>query len=131
MVHGRHIKVVGYGVPALLGSVDRVRRFLEELVPALGMRPLGEPILHDVALDLSKMNVVEPFEDEGGVTGTVVLSTSHCAIHTWPARSFFILDVFSCRDFNASTVQDHLRQAFEVSTHRTTDVSAALEPPPR
>lgn len=129
-MHGRHIKVVGYGAPALLGSVERVEGFLSKLVPALGMRMLGEPVLHDVALDLSKLD--SPiFEDEGGVTGTAVLSTSHCAIHTWPAREFFVLDVYSCRDFDPSLVFAHLKRAFETTALRTTDLSDALRPPPR
>ncbi len=129
-MHGRHIKVVGYGAPTLLGSVDRVRTFLSTLVPALGMRPLGEPVLHDVEIDLAKMNV-EPFEDEGGVTGFCVLSTSHCSIHTWPAREFFVLDVYSCRDFPPALVLEHLRGAFETANLKLTDVSDTLEPPPR
>ena len=53
---------------------------------------------------MEKMNV-EPFEDEGGVTGIGVLSTSHCAVHTWPLRSFFVMDVYSCRDFDVDIVR--------------------------
>lgn len=130
MGHGRHVKVVGYGSSQLLGSVDVVKNFLIDLVRALGMRPLGEPVMHDVELDLSKLGV-EPFEDEGGVTGTVVLSTSHCAIHTWPAREkpFFVLDVYSCRDFEASTVRDMLEERVGLTSARFTDITDALLPP--
>lgn len=94
MGHGRHVKVAGYEAAELLGSIDVVRAFLKALVDALGMRALGEPVMHDVDIDLSKLGG-PVFEDEGGVTGTIVLSTSHCAIHTWPAREkpFFVLDV--------------------------------------
>lgn len=103
MKHGRHVKVFGKSHAATLGDPGRVKRFLNDLVDRLEMRALGQPIIHDVALDLSKMHV-EPFEDEGGITGTLVLSTSHIAIHTWPARHFFILDVFSCRDFDSTVI---------------------------
>jgi S-adenosylmethionine decarboxylase len=129
-MHGRHIKIVGFGAPALLGSVDRVKGFLSQLVPALGMRMLGDVVIHDVALDLAKL-ASPVFEDEGGVTGTAVLSTSHCAIHTWPAREFFVLDVYSCRDFDPGLVLEHLRAAFETTNIKVTDISDALEPPPR
>ncbi len=130
MGHGRHVKVVGYGSSQLLGSVDTVRSFLIDLVHSLGMRPLGEPVMHDVELDLSKLGV-EPFEDEGGVTGTVVLSTSHCAIHTWPAREkpYFVLDVYSCRDFASSTVTSMLEERVGLTSARVTDITDALLPP--
>lgn len=121
MRHGRHLKVMGKGTPALLGDVARVRSFLVRLVDRLGMRPLGEPIIHDVDIDLSKLGV-EPFEDEGGVTGTLVLSTSHIALHTWPVRPFFVLDVYSCRDFEPTWVADELRTAFEVDSAKFVDV---------
>lgn len=32
----------------------------------------------------------------GGVTGMVIVSESHIAIHTWPERKFVNLDVFFC-----------------------------------
>ncbi len=130
MGHGRHIKIVGYGATSLLGSVDVVRDFLISLVHKLGMRPLGLPQMHDVAIDLSKMNV-EPFEDEGGVTGTVVLSTSHCSIHTWPAREkpLFVLDVYSCRDFNAVEVADHASERLGAFAYHATDLSLSLRAP--
>lgn len=121
MKHGRHMKVMGKGASPLLGNVDRVRSFLLELVKALGMRPLGEPIIHDVTLDVSKLGI-EPFEDEGGVTGTLVLSTSHIAIHTWPIRHFFVLDVFSCRDFDPGLVDLALSLAFGAYRCKSVDV---------
>lgn len=128
MTHGRHIKVVGFAQPERLASVDAVREFLLELVKSVGMRALGAPVMHDVELDLSKMNV-EPFEDEGGVTGVCVLSTSHCAIHTWPAREFFVLDLYSCRDFQPTEVIDLAKDRLGASRYRMTDLSHALAPP--
>lgn len=130
MGHGKHIKIVGYGAATMLGSVDVVRELLVSLVSKLGMRPLGEPIVHDVAIDLDKLHV-EPFEDEGGVTGIIVLSTSHCSIHTWPAREnpMFVLDVYSCRDFNAVEVADHTAERLSVYAFHATDLSLSLRTP--
>lgn len=127
MVHGRHIKVLGMGSKDALRSVDGVRSFLVDMVEALGMRCLGEPHTYEVEEEIEKLNV-EPFEDEGGVTGVVVLSTSHCAIHTWPLRSFFVMDVYSCRDFDDRVVRQMVEERFATYKLRVTDLSFALEP---
>lgn len=126
--HGKHIKVVGYGDRERLGVAEGVRRFLVDIVGAVGMRPLGEPVIHDVKLDLAKLNV-EPFDDEGGVTGVCVLSTSHCSIHTWPLRQFFVMDLYSCRDFNEALVTEAIHHHFGPGIYRLTDLTASLRPP--
>ena len=127
MSHGRHVKVVGKGAPELLREVQGVRRFLESMVERLGMRCLGEPHMYEVEEEIHKMHA-EPFEDEGGTTGVVVLSTSHCAIHTWPLRSFFVMDVYSCRDFEVEVVERTLAECFGAHSMRVTDLSHALIP---
>ncbi len=111
MNHGRHIKVFGRGHSALLNDSTRVEAFLVALVEKLGMRALGAPVIHNVELDITKRGL-EPFEDEGGTTGIIVLSTSHVAVHTWPAKHLFILDVFSCRDFDPEDVMKTLFMSF-------------------
>jgi S-adenosylmethionine decarboxylase len=127
MEHGRHIKVLGLGSPDKLRSVEGVGRFLTDLIEALGMRPLGETHMYEVAEEIEKMGV-EPFEDEGGVTGVCVLSTSHCAIHTWPLRSFFVMDVYSCRDFDDQVVRDLVKERFATYKLRVSDLTFALSP---
>src|SRR3954463_2770248 len=107
MAHGRHIKVLGRGSPSRMGDVKTAENMLVDLIDGLGMRILGEPHMYEVETEIAKLGV-EPFEDEGGVTGVCVLSTSHCAIHTWPLRPFFVMDVYSCRDFDAAQVEGHL-----------------------
>lgn len=107
MSHGRQIKVLGKGVPAILGDKDRIQQMLVDLVNRVGMRPLDGPHMVDVECDIKKLGQ-EPFEDEGGITGVIVLSTSHIAIHTWPLRPFFSLDLYSCRSFRPEIVMDHI-----------------------
>lgn len=126
MEHGRHIKVLGKASPEALRSVDKVKGFLTDLVYGLGMRPLGDTHMYEVEEEIQKLGV-EPFEDEGGVTGVCVLSTSHCAIHTWPLRSFFVMDVYSCRDFDPAQVRDLLQERLGCYRIRMTDLTFSLE----
>ncbi len=126
MAHGRHIKVLGRGAPSLLGEAKNVESTLRGLIDLLGMRLLDKPHMYEVETEIAKLGV-EPFEDEGGVTGICVLSTSHCSIHTWPLRPFFVMDVYSCRDFDAQLVEKHIQDKLGAYDIQVTDVSAALE----
>jgi S-adenosylmethionine/arginine decarboxylase-like enzyme len=126
MPQGRHVKVLGRGASSRLGSTKSVEAMLRELVDLLGMRLLGAPHLYEVETEIAKLGV-EPFEDEGGVTGICVLSTSHCSIHTWPLRPFFVMDVYSCRDFDPALVEQHLAKSLGAYDVQVTDVSFALE----
>jgi S-adenosylmethionine/arginine decarboxylase-like enzyme len=109
-----------------MGDVKNVETMLVDLIDVLGMRILDKAHMYEVETEIAKLGV-EPFEDEGGVTGVCVLSTSHCAIHTWPLRPFFVMDVYSCRDFDASSVEKLLSERLDAYDLQITDVSEALE----
>lgn len=130
MNHGRHVKILGNGNPQLLRSLTGLQGMLEDLVAQLGMRCLDQPHLYDVEEEIHKIGV-EPFEDEGGLTGVAVLSTSHCAVHTWPARSYFVMDVYSCRDFDPKRVQQLVSQHLQATNIKLTDLSHSLVPDPQ
>ncbi|HVH45920.1 MAG TPA: S-adenosylmethionine decarboxylase, partial [Labilithrix sp.] len=97
-----------------------------DLIDILGMRMLDKAHMYEVETEIAKLGKV-PFEDEGGVTGVCVLSTSHCSIHTWPLRPFFVMDVYSCRDFDSEEVERFLAARLGAYDLQVTDVSAALE----
>lgn len=109
-----------------MGDVNAVKGMLVDLIDVLGMRMLGQAHMYEVETEISKLGV-EPFEDEGGVTGVCVLSTSHCSIHTWPLRPFFVMDVYSCRDFDTTKVEELLASKLGAYDLQVTDVSAALD----
>lgn len=126
MTHGRHIKVLGRGSASRMGDAPTVEKMLVDLIDVLGMRILDKAHMYEVETEISKLGV-EPFEDEGGVTGVCVLSTSHCSIHTWPLRPFFVMDVYSCRDFDSESVEKLLSERLGAYDLQVTDVSASLE----
>jgi len=128
--NAKHIKVLGKGDPARLGDATIVRQFVIDLVKQVGMQPLGDPVIHDVPFEIKKLGR-EPFEDEGGVTGQLVgfhtLSTSHVAIHTWPARDEFHLDLYSCREFDKNEVEAFIHEVFHSQRMVVSDLTFACE----
>jgi len=100
------------GDPWRVAQPGLVRAWLDDVVDSCGMRALGPAQVYEVALEIEKQ-AAEAFEDEGGVTGVVVLSTSHVAIHCWPARQGLALGVaWSCRRFDPGIVRTCARRHF-------------------
>jgi S-adenosylmethionine/arginine decarboxylase-like enzyme len=121
-----HLKVLGQGDPTRLRDPTFILRFVKDLIKLVGMRPLGEPTIHVVEEDIKKMGGAL-FEDEGGVTGQIVgydtLSTSHLALHTWPLRGEYHLDIYSCREFDQYTVLGFVRDALRSEIIQAADLT--------
>ena len=135
----QHIKVLAKADPDRLGNEPLIKQAMADLVKLVQMQPLGEPVVHNVPLEIEKLNR-EKFEDEGGITtqraggrmepayqGIHTLSTSHVAIHTWPLREEFKLDIFSCREYDADLVVGFLTEVFHITHSKVTDLSASCE----
>lgn len=89
-VFGEHFMLDGYhGDKDALGSKELVANCLEELPSKLSMSKLSEVQVYWAA---------ESGEhDPGGWSGFVLIQESHISIHTFPARGFVSVDVYSCR----------------------------------
>lgn len=126
MKNVKHIKMLGTGNPELLGNSTCIKNLMDELIIRVGMRPLGETIIYDVPLEIEKLGK-EPFEDEGGITAQIVgfatLSTSHCAIHTWPLRKEFHLDLYSCRFFQQGSIVNFLKDFLQIDKMKVSDLT--------
>ena len=83
--------VDGYGGDfKKLFDQDLIERYLNELPEKLGMEKMIAPIV------LPAPAVSE--KDKGGVTGFVVINTSHISCHTFPHRGFVSIDIYTCQD---------------------------------
>ena len=109
--HLTYDAVVEQAHAAKLNDAEFLGRVLLDLVALLEMEVLDGPRLHKVELDPVKL---ETDSDDGGVTGTVIISTSHISIHTWPLRERFSMDVFSCREYDDAVVEAFLKERFNV-----------------
>lgn len=129
-MESKHLKVLGFGDPQLLGDANFIEKFLKDVVFEVGMRPLSSPMVHDVEIDIRKLGQ-EPFNDEGGVTSQLVgyhtLSTSHLVIHTWPLRKEFHFDLYSCRLFDAKSLTDFIKERFEATHLQVSDLTEYCE----
>lgn len=93
-----------------------------KIVKALGMKPLDDVKVYEVPVDpaiLARAKATGNFEDEGGISTLQVISTSHIALHAWPLQSYFALDAFSCKDYNAELALTIVRKALGVKSENT------------
>lgn len=58
-----------------------------------------------------------------GVSGVVVISESHLAIHTWPELGYAAVDVFTCGDkVNPWDASEYLSKMFEAGHMEATEI---------
>lgn len=107
---GTHLIIDGY-----VRSEDRldhqnIFKMFDRLVSGLGMSYLTKPVMAEVPKDQNKISSEE--EDDGGTSYFCQITTSHIALHTWPLRKAFMMDIFSCVEFDVrlalETVRRHL-----------------------
>jgi len=70
--------------PELLRNIGTVRGLCEEVIAALDLRVVGEPMWHQ-------------FPQPAGVTGLYLLTESHLACHTFPETGLATFNLYCCR----------------------------------
>lgn len=104
-----HIQLVVKGtINKATSDCQELNSWLYELVEKVGMQVAAGPI---------STYVNEPGNE--GITGVIVLSTSHASIHVWDATNpmCFQFDLYSCKKFNPSTVIKHLDEKFALISY--------------
>jgi len=92
--------------------------------------PISEPdILNQWLTELVRLVDMEIFQpasskycndpDNSGITGTILLTTSHASIHIWDLvdKPFGKFDLYSCKEYDPQIVIDHLKlfEPYEVN----------------
>jgi S-adenosylmethionine decarboxylase proenzyme len=101
---GRHVVIDLYGCDSdRLADVRGVERAMMRAARAAGAEVV-KSIFH----------AFSPF----GVSGVVVITESHLAVHTWPEHGYASIDLFTC-GLRADPVaaRDVLARAFRARTH--------------
>ena len=88
-----------------ISDEETCKRWLEKLVQIIDMKILISPVA----------KYCDTCGNEG-VTGTVVIETSHSSIHVWHKEDvpYIKMDVYSCKDFDPSEVVDFVRETMDV-----------------
>ena len=102
---GLHVILDGYVKDPSVFNGPALKEAFEKLADALEMKIIMGPDFLEVELDPAKLQS-DVFQDEGGITGMCVISTSHMSIHCWPIRKCFSMDVFACKDFDADVAKN-------------------------
>lgn len=88
-------------------SCDRINEFMRGMVEHVRMKVMLEPVT--AWCD-------EPGNE--GITSTVILTTSHCAMHIWnlpgPGHSIMQFDLYSCAPFGVEEVFEYIARHFKV-----------------
>lgn len=112
IIDGLHLMVDGVVPDASVFEEAHLKAFIESLIGGLDMQLIVGPVFKQVELDPSKLTG-NKFQDEGGISGYAMISTSHVSIHCWPLRKTFMFDAFSCKMFDhekaMQTIDEFLR----------------------
>lgn len=110
---GLHLIFDGYVKDASVFNKEKLADLFVSLAEALQMQIIMGPEFLEVELDPTKLSS-DVFQDEGGITGMCVISTSHMSIHCWPLRKCFSMDVFSCKVFDADVAKQLVKNELGV-----------------
>src|SRR3989344_6652998 len=123
MHFGEHFMLDGYGGDfAKLNDKEVVLGCFRELAEKLGMKPLSGPEVF-----LAKDNGIK---DPGGWSGFVVIMESHISVHTFPARGFVSVDVYSCKNgLNTELISEYFTEKFGLKDLETNFVKRGTKYP--
>ena len=80
----------------LMEDKQVITNILNNCVSKINMKKLCEPIMFKGAVHLA------------GVTGIIVIETSHISMHTFSDRNKISFDLYSCKDYDENIIKEYL-----------------------
>jgi S-adenosylmethionine decarboxylase len=104
---GPHLILEGYNCKnkSALADQDTIKDLLNNFPAQLDMNIIMPPKV----MDYDGGDIPE----DSGVSGFVIIAESHIAIHTFPQKGFFTLDIFSCKPFEIQKAIDYVVGFFQ------------------
>ena len=106
---GVHLMIDGYRANGpLMTDAAALRRLLDTLPRDMGMHAICAPVVVEVGPNCHK--------DPGGLSGFVMIAESHISFHTFPARGFVTIDLYTCQaGLDRQGTIDRLLDAFGIA----------------
>jgi S-adenosylmethionine decarboxylase len=100
--YGQHLILDCYNAdPKKLADVGLIFHFLDNFPERIGMKKIAPPQIAEFTNS-----------DKNGVTGIVMIVTSHISIHTYSDRKCFFMDIFSCSTFDIEKTKEYIQDFF-------------------
>lgn len=110
---GVHIMIDGYlpeesAIAPTMTRPDDLEALLQALPVEMGMHPICSPVVVEVGPNCHK--------DPGGLSGFVMIAESHISFHTFPARGFVTIDLYTCQvNLDRDSCCERIMNAFNLS----------------
>ncbi len=110
---GRHILAEFYGCPEeILEDLEQIKQSMVAAALEAGAE-VRETVFHQFSPQ--------------GVSGVVVISESHLAIHSWPEYGYAAVDVFTCgQTVNPWVSCNYLKQAFSARNMSAREIKRGI-----
>jgi S-adenosylmethionine decarboxylase len=126
IICGLHLLVDGQVEDIKVFAEKNLNKLIIKLAEKLEMSIIFGPVMKTVRLDPSKLTG-DVFQDEGGSSAFCMISTSHISIHVWPLRKAFLMDVFSCRNFDKVIAEETINKYLTPTNMRIQEATRTSE----
>lgn len=118
---GTHLMLDCYkGKKAPLSNMELCFKILSEIPDILSMKKITTPYVIKVEGNQKK--------DPGGFSGFVIIAQSHVSIHTFPAKGFASIDVYTCQgEISTKKIKDYLKKHFGFAEFEINKVHRGLK----
>ena len=105
---------------ALLADSAFLHAVLDEYPDFIGMEKASPVVLRDIKTS-------SPLDD--GMSGFIIIATSHVSLHAWPPYAMLNLDIFSCEPFDVDAVARFACEKFQTHDIEVRAVERATRSP--
>lgn len=122
VIFGKHLTIDAYGCDyEALDSMDINFKLLDELPEKIGMHKITTPyVIRAFPNDI---------KDCGGVSGFVMIAESHISVHTFPAKKYLTMDLYSCNVFDHQKVLRIVKETYKYKSIETHVIKRGLKFP--
>jgi len=105
-----HLIMDGYSAnQEILQDEDLLRDWLEDYPSRISMTPISQAHV---------LRYMGPKVEDWGISGFIFIAESHISVHTFVARNYVNIDIFSCKDFDTDKAIKEFQDKFQLIKSR-------------